>query len=198
MSAELRLAHRRRAQLVRRVAVATVVVPAVCVVWNLIGLPAVPGLDFGGSGASADTALIVRIASKPYARGNANPFRDRASAVAAAAHRPRTQTSAKAYAPPTRAPTPVNGTTFVPADTLQSASPTDSRTPSGNAATTPAPTTPSVVPLEQPVPPVALPALPPTLPPAQVPSAPVPSALPPLSPTDTLPLLTPVSRIAGP
>jgi hypothetical protein len=198
MSTELRLAHRRRAQLVRRVALATVVVPAVCLAWNLIGLPAIPGMDFGGSGARADPALIVRIASTPYARRNANPFRDRASAVAAAAHRTRTQKSAKASALATRAPPPGSEPTLLPADTLHAASPADSGKPSGTGGTAPAPTTPSDVPLEKTVPPVALPALPPALPTVQVPAAPVSPALPPLTSTAVLPVLAPVNGIVGP
>jgi hypothetical protein len=198
MSTELRVAQRRRAQLVRRVALATVVVPAVCLVWNLIGLPAIPGMDLGGSGARADTALIVRIASTSHARGNANPFRDRASAAAAAAHRRRTEKSAKASASPTRGPTPASQPTLVPADTLGSTSPTDARTPVGAAGTAPAPTTPSDVPLEQTVPLAALPALPPALPTVQVPAAPGPPALPALTPTAALPVLAPVNGIAGP
>ena len=172
--------YRERAAFVGRAILAIGVVSAVFFIWQATGLPGVPGLDFGSSGAQADPALVVRAAAQP------DPVRVHRAVVGATVRRPGgIKPFARSTTTPTRAPAPPT----VPKDPA-------ARTPAapaapGSPATPDVVGSPAVVPGATETEPVQVPA-PPVV---QTPPLPIPPALP-IPPPGAIPSVLPPLPVA--
>jgi hypothetical protein len=194
MTDERRSAYRLRARILGRSALAIGIAPALFFLWNSIGLPGIPGIDFGGAGgAQADPGLVVRIGNTSPLFGRA-PFR-RASTHIAAAHKPRASHPATAAASPPHAPATVTGPNRLPTRTPEVTPPTGPPAPSAPVRPeTPVPAPPAETTVTVTTPTLVLPALPqlPTVPTPQIPLPPLPALTP------VLPALPPIGTVGLP
>lgn len=193
MSADLRTAYGKRARLFGRVAVTIGIAPAMFVIWNSVGLPGIPGINFGGAKAQADPGLVVRVAGTLPARSDANARHDRSTVVTTRMQGRRHSKSALGTAVSIkRAPTPASKSTPLPARTTDVAPAKATRATGETASPTPTQSPPNDAPAT--APPVTLPALPPplpALPTVQIPAVPIPVQLQPLPIAPALPALPP-------
>ena len=194
MNEETYAGYRERAGLVGRAVLAISIAPAVFLLWQAVGLPSIPGLDFGGPSAHADDGVVVRLAHRPGA-AFAPSLRGATAATPAARRRHRPVTAARSKSVSVQPRVSAPAASKRQSDPARPSAPPKSPAPPAPTASTPAPApaTPvdggSTQPASTPdVPlPVQLPPLP-----VQVPAVPIPQVTPPLPP----PVTTVVSNLA--